>query len=128
MKFVKRFFFIAMLLGCVAMLLTSCDDGGFDGSGTFGGSGGGGNIGGGGGDGFVLNAQQRGHYEAFISTLTMLAAIDDVDEITVRTDLDSSNATAVALGYQIEDRKGYASIPKGTNANALKRRFVPKKL
>ena len=133
MKFVKRFFFIAMLLAGVAMLLTSCDDGGFGGSGTFGGSGGGGNIGGGGGnigggDGFVLNAQQRGHYEAFISTLTMLAAIDDVDEITVRTDLDSSNAAAVALGYQIEDRKGYASIPKGTNANALKRRFVPKKL
>lgn len=148
MKLVKQLFFIAMLLGSVAVVLTSCDDGGFGGSsgggssgggsGTFGGSGGGGSSGGGssgggggssgGGGGFVLNEEQTIHYESFINGLELSAAFVDLDGNTVKLQVTTGNASAAVAGYKIKDRLEGSPILRGTKAASLKVRFVPKKL
>ena len=149
MKLVKQLFFIAMLLGSVAVVLTSCDDGGFGGSsgggssgggsGTFGGSGGGGSSGGGssgggggssggGGSGFVMDEAQLAHYTGFITGLELSAAAIDIDSVTVTATLATGNIGAMPLGYKIEDKQAGRPISQGTKSAALKKRFIPKKL
>ena len=101
MKNIKRFTLLAMLAGSIAILMASCS--------------------------FKMNTSQQTHYDAFIATLVGLVAQAEMSPGNVKSHLETNNVAAKAIGYQIVDKNAGKPIARGTGADALKKRFVPKK-
>ena len=99
MKTCKRVFFMAALLGIVALSFSSC--------------------------GFSKEAKT--HYEAFITTMEKAAKDNDVSKELVKSTLDTANVGAKILKYQIVDGSPDQDVKKGTTAADLKKRFTMKK-
>lgn len=115
MKNIKRMAVVAVIMGSIALFLSSCGN-------TAGGSGGSTS-----GETFTLNAAQKAHYEAQILALVGLAANKDIPAAEVKSGLEQFNTGAKALGYQVEDKQAGQDVKMGAKAEDLKKRFVPKK-
>lgn len=99
MKTCKRVFFMAALLGIVALSFSSC--------------------------GFSKEAKT--HYEAFITTMETSAKTTDISKDVVKKTIDLANPGAKVLKYQIVDGSPDQDVKKGTAAADLKKRFTMKK-
>ncbi|UTC62175.1 hypothetical protein E4O05_11775 [Treponema sp. OMZ 787] len=76
---------------------------------------------------FKMDTNQKAHYETFITGLENAAKLGDIDKETVKSTLNMANTGAAALNYTIIDKTPSENIKKDTTADALKKRFVPKK-
>ena len=77
--------------------------------------------------GFTMNAQQKTYYESVITAFQNTATVAEIPADTVKTTLATSNVGCAQLGFKITDNDADKPIAKGTNADALKKRFVPSK-
>lgn len=115
MKNIKRMAVVAVIMGSIALFLSSCGN-------TAGGSGGSTS-----GGTFTLNAAQKAHYEGQITYLVEVAQKQSIPASAIKSGLEQGNKEAKALGYQIEDTQAGQNVAQGTQADALRKRFVPKK-
>ena len=98
----KKIFTTVLLLAVSALLFTSCA--------------------------FKMNTAQKAHYEAFINALENELKTRHIPAGAVIDMLAEINTEALALDYQIVDKKPGTSIAQGTKAAALRKRFIPKKI
>ena len=103
MKNIKRFTLLAMLAGSIAILMASCS--------------------------FKMDTKQEAFYNEFIEKLEKSVKDAEIPADTVKFGIDDLNAEIAtqALGFKIVDKDAGKPIAKGTKADALKKRFVPKK-
>ena len=101
MRNIKRVALMAMLVGSIAVFLSSCA--------------------------FKLNTEQQTLYNAKIDSIAALAALNDIPKETVESELKAFNTLFKAKGFIVEDKKAGTPIAKGTKADDLRKRFVPKK-
>ncbi|AAS10606.1 hypothetical protein HMPREF9727_00322 [Treponema denticola MYR-T] len=98
----KKIFTVLFLLAVSALLFTSCT--------------------------FKMNTAQKAHYEKFINALENELKTRHIPAGAVIDMLAEINTEALALDYQIVDKKPGTSIAQGTKAAALRKRFIPKKI
>ncbi|EMB25439.1 hypothetical protein [Treponema denticola] len=98
----KKFFTVVLLLAVSALLFTSCT--------------------------FKMNTAQKAHYEKFINALENELKTRQIPAGAVIDMLAEINTEALALDYQIVDKKPGTSIARYTKAAALRKRFIPKKI
>lgn len=98
----KKIFTTVLLLAADALLFTSCA--------------------------FKMNTAQKAHYEKFINALENELKTRHIPAGAVIDMLAEINTEALALDYQIVDKKPGTSIAQGTKAAALRKRFIPKKI
>ena len=98
----KKIFTVLFLLAVSALLFTSCT--------------------------FKMNTAQKAHYEKFINALENELKTRHIPAGAVIDMLAEINTEALALDYQIVDKKPGTSIAQGTKAAALSKRFIPKKI
>ena len=98
----KKIFTVLFLLAVSALLFTSCT--------------------------FKMNTAQKAHYEKFINALENELKTRQIPAGAVIDMLAEINTEALALDYQIVDKKPGTSIAQGTKAAALRKRFIPKKI
>ena len=98
----KKIFTVLFLLAVSALLFTSCT--------------------------FKMNTAQKAHYEKFINALENELKTRHIPAGAVIDMLAEINTEALALDYQIVDKKPGPSIAQGTKAAALRKRFIPKKI
>ncbi|MGI5068075.1 hypothetical protein [Treponema denticola] len=98
----KKIFTVLFLLAVSALLFTSCT--------------------------FKMNTAQKAHYEKFINALENELKTRHIPAGAVIDMLAEINTEALALDYQVIDKKPGTSIAKGTKAAELRKRFIPKKI
>lgn len=98
----KKIFTVLFLLAATALLFSSCA--------------------------FKMNTAQKAHYEKFINALENELKTRHIPAGAVIDMLAEINTEALALDYQIVDKKPGTSIAQGTKAAALRKRFIPKKI
>ncbi len=97
----KKIFTVVLLLAVSALLFTSCA--------------------------FKMNTEQKAFYESFISSVEAQSKIAEIPATEVKAGLILVNVEANALNFKIVDKKEGSAIAKDTSADALRKRFVPKK-
>ena len=77
---------------------------------------------------FTLSTAQQTVYDTQITLLATAAATGDISAAMVKTKLQTMNMAVASQGFKITDTKDGTDIKRGTEAKALKERFVPAKL